>query len=152
VALLLFAAIGRGNHGEAVASLELLKTAGPFIAGWLLAAPLTGAFAADACSNKVRASPATLVLRKLGGSHRTQTTAGGAVGQQTLRGGGTACGRPLVEQSPVWLQVSTAVGTAAKNWAVGIPVRCPRAQPHPWVCSLIGRWSSRRSPLTGLQR
>jgi len=39
-----------------VASVELLKTAGPFVVGWLAAAPLTGAFSAAACGDDVPAA------------------------------------------------------------------------------------------------
>lgn len=47
IALLAFAAIGRRSHGEAAglaAALEVARTAAPFIAGWLVAAPLVGAY------------------------------------------------------------------------------------------------------------
>jgi len=75
--LLLFAAVGRGSHSEAILSAELLATAGPFILGWLLAAPVTGAFSPQACSNKMDAAvlaaaktwlvgiPTGLVLRSI---------------------------------------------------------------------------------------
>ena len=44
---LLFSAIGRSTHGEAAgldALLQVAGTAAPFLAGWLLAAPLLGAY------------------------------------------------------------------------------------------------------------
>jgi hypothetical protein len=47
VALMVFAAIGRGSHGEAAglgAVGEVARTAAPFLVGWLLAAPWLGAF------------------------------------------------------------------------------------------------------------
>lgn len=47
VALLAFAAIGRRSHGEAAgfaAALEVVRTAAPFIGGWLAVAPLVGAY------------------------------------------------------------------------------------------------------------
>ncbi len=47
VMLLIFAALGRRSHGEAAglaALLEVGRTALPFIVGWLVAAPLAGAF------------------------------------------------------------------------------------------------------------
>jgi hypothetical protein len=47
VALLAFAAIGRRSHGEAAgfaAALEVVRTAAPFIGGWLIVAPLVGAY------------------------------------------------------------------------------------------------------------
>lgn len=43
---LLFSAIGRSSHGEAAgigALLEVLKTAAPFMIGWFVVAPFTGA-------------------------------------------------------------------------------------------------------------
>ena len=46
-ALLLFALIGRRSHGAAVgfaATVETLRTAAPFLAGWLLVAPWVGAY------------------------------------------------------------------------------------------------------------
>jgi hypothetical protein len=47
VALMVFAAIGRGSHGEAAglgAIGEVARTAAPFLVGWLLTAPWIGAF------------------------------------------------------------------------------------------------------------
>lgn len=47
VALLAFAAIGRRSHGEAAgfaAALEVVRTAAPFIGGWLAVAPLVGVY------------------------------------------------------------------------------------------------------------
>ncbi|XP_058080503.1 uncharacterized protein LOC131228679 [Magnolia sinica] len=45
--LLLFAAIGRYNHGFPVLDLETLHTADPFIAGWFLAAYFLGGYGDD---------------------------------------------------------------------------------------------------------
>jgi hypothetical protein len=47
IALLIFAALGRGSHGEATwfaAPFEVVKTAAPFMLGWFLVAPLLGAY------------------------------------------------------------------------------------------------------------
>ncbi|MEI7772719.1 MAG: DUF3054 domain-containing protein, partial [Chloroflexales bacterium] len=47
VALMVFAAIGRGSHGEAAglgAIGEVAQTAAPFVIGWLVTAPWVGAF------------------------------------------------------------------------------------------------------------
>jgi hypothetical protein len=47
VAIIIFAAIGRRSHGEAAglaAAYEVLRTAAPFVLGWLLVAPFAGAF------------------------------------------------------------------------------------------------------------
>ncbi|MBP1464398.1 DUF3054 domain-containing protein [Candidatus Chloroploca sp. M-50] len=47
VAFLVFAAIGRGSHGLAngpEALVEVTRTAAPFLAGWLVVAPLVGAY------------------------------------------------------------------------------------------------------------
>jgi hypothetical protein len=43
-ALMLFAAIGRGNHGEGVFLADVAATAAPFAAGWFLASPVAGTF------------------------------------------------------------------------------------------------------------
>eukprot|EP00898_Chlorokybus_atmophyticus_P006978 jgi/Chlat1/7281/Chrsp58S06917 len=51
--LLLFAAIGRSSHGEGLAPWDVLQTAGPFIAGWLLASPVTGAYGKSARGSDV---------------------------------------------------------------------------------------------------
>lgn len=51
--LLLFSAIGRVSHGEGLFTPELLATAGPFIAGWLLAAPFVGGFSDAARGSQV---------------------------------------------------------------------------------------------------
>lgn len=51
VALLIFAALGRGSHGLATglgAVAETATTAAPFIAGWLLTAPWLRAFSPEA--------------------------------------------------------------------------------------------------------
>ena len=45
LALLVFAAIGRNNHGEGLNVLALLGTAAPFIGSWLLISPLLGSYA-----------------------------------------------------------------------------------------------------------
>ncbi|XP_004238074.1 uncharacterized protein [Solanum lycopersicum] len=45
--LLLFSAIGRFSHGFAVFDSETLRTADPFIAGWLLSAYFLGGFGED---------------------------------------------------------------------------------------------------------
>ncbi|NNJ09259.1 DUF3054 domain-containing protein [Chloroflexales bacterium ZM16-3] len=47
VALMVFAAIGRGSHGEAAglgAIGEVAQTAAPFVIGWLVTSPWLGAF------------------------------------------------------------------------------------------------------------
>jgi hypothetical protein len=41
---LLFAAVGRSSHGEALLFLDVLSTAGPFLLSWLAIAPLAGAY------------------------------------------------------------------------------------------------------------
>ncbi len=54
ISFLLFAAIGRGSHGEATgfgALLEVGKTAAPFLLGWFLAAPWLGAFRVNASAH-----------------------------------------------------------------------------------------------------
>jgi len=51
--LVVFAATGRNQHGTDVLSAELLATAAPFIAGWLAAAPVTGVYSPQACTNEV---------------------------------------------------------------------------------------------------
>eukprot|EP00959_Pyramimonas_sp_CCMP1952_P000074 1316-Pyramimonas_sp.AAC.1 len=48
--LVLFAAIGQSQHGS---DSEVLKTAAPFIVGWLVAAPVTGVYSPQACTNNV---------------------------------------------------------------------------------------------------
>lgn len=48
LAILAFAAIGRGNHGEGMFFGDVLGTALPFLIGWFATAPLTGTFGEDA--------------------------------------------------------------------------------------------------------
>ena len=48
LAILAFAAIGRGNHGEGMFFGDVLGTALPFLIGWFGTAPLTGTFGEDA--------------------------------------------------------------------------------------------------------
>ena len=57
-ALMLFAAIGRGNHGEGLVLADVCATAAPFAAGWFLASPAAGAFGEDARGAKVRPAAA----------------------------------------------------------------------------------------------
>ncbi|DBA92655.1 TPA: hypothetical protein ACH3X1_002868 [Trebouxia sp. C0004] len=75
-ALLLFAAIGRRNHGEGLQVLETFNTALPFLVGWAVAAGLTGAYsstkdrsvskaARTASKAWILAVPASLVLRSI---------------------------------------------------------------------------------------
>jgi hypothetical protein len=52
-ALMLFAAIGRGNHGEGVFLADVAATAAPFAAGWFLASPVAGTFGLAARGAKV---------------------------------------------------------------------------------------------------
>ncbi|KAK2660085.1 hypothetical protein Ddye_006618 [Dipteronia dyeriana] len=47
LALFLFSAIGRFNHGFSVFDIETLRTADPFIAGWFLSAYFLGGYAED---------------------------------------------------------------------------------------------------------
>lgn len=47
IVLLAFAAIGRLSHGMSVADWDALRTADPFIAGWLLGAYLLGGYGPD---------------------------------------------------------------------------------------------------------
>ena len=78
VALLAFAAIGRGNHGEGLAALDVLATAAPFAVGWFGASKFADTFGKDARGDDAVAAavtagkawivgvPAGLVLRALG--------------------------------------------------------------------------------------
>lgn len=64
VALLAFAAMGRGSHGLATglaAVAETARTAAPFIGGWLLASPWLGAFAPEATRGPAAMLRTTLV-------------------------------------------------------------------------------------------
>ncbi|PDW00329.1 DUF3054 domain-containing protein [Candidatus Chloroploca asiatica] len=54
VAFLVFAALGRGSHGLAngpEALIEVARTAAPFLAGWLVVAPLVGAYSRASTSD-----------------------------------------------------------------------------------------------------
>jgi hypothetical protein len=56
-ALIAFAALGRASHGEAAgldAFAQVLETAAPFAAGWLVAAGLTGAYRAGVVAHPGR--------------------------------------------------------------------------------------------------
>ncbi|XP_010520793.1 PREDICTED: uncharacterized protein LOC104799830 [Tarenaya hassleriana] len=54
LALLLFSAIGRFNHGLPLFSFDILHTADPFIAGWFLSAYFLGGYAEDGRGMKGR--------------------------------------------------------------------------------------------------
>ena len=61
---LLFAAIGRGSHGEATglaAIPQIIETALPFLTGWFLVAPFVGAFRRDLAANPRKMSLRTLL-------------------------------------------------------------------------------------------
>jgi hypothetical protein len=60
--LLAFAAIGRANHGEAVATLDTLGTALPLIVGWFASGAALGGFGADA--QGAQAGPAAAAAAK----------------------------------------------------------------------------------------
>ena len=47
LAFVVFSAIGRRDHGEATNIASVIGTAAPFVAGWLLVAPLAGAFPSE---------------------------------------------------------------------------------------------------------
>lgn len=48
IAFVAFATIGRMSHAEGLVASEVLRTAAPFIAGWLAVAPLAGSYNAEA--------------------------------------------------------------------------------------------------------
>ena len=56
LAIMTFAAIGRGNHGEGMFLGDVFGTALPFLIGWFATAPLTGTFGDDA---RVSAPPSS---------------------------------------------------------------------------------------------
>lgn len=73
ITFLVFAAIGRSSHSEAAglnALPQVAYTAAPFLAGWLIVAPLVGAFRRDTTSQVVpgllRATLAWLAAWPLG--------------------------------------------------------------------------------------
>lgn len=62
VTLMVFAAIGRGSHGEAAglaAIGEVARTAAPFAIGWLMTAPWVGAFTPAATDSPLKMLRAT---------------------------------------------------------------------------------------------
>ncbi|BDA46433.1 hypothetical protein COCOBI_08-5260 [Coccomyxa sp. Obi] len=61
-ALLLFAAIGRANHGESLDPASVLSVAWPFLAGWFGSAALLGGFGLEAQGG--RTGPAALTASK----------------------------------------------------------------------------------------
>ena len=61
---LIFAAIGRGSHGEATglaAIPQIVVTALPFLTGWFLVAPFVGAFRRDLTANPRKMASRTLL-------------------------------------------------------------------------------------------
>ena len=61
---LVFAAIGRGNHGEATglgAIPQIVLTALPFLTGWFLVSPFVGAFRRDLAANPRKMLSRTLL-------------------------------------------------------------------------------------------
>lgn len=51
IALIIFAGIGRANHGEALDIFNLVGTASPFIIAWLLVSPFFGAYSRAATAS-----------------------------------------------------------------------------------------------------
>lgn len=57
VALLVFAAIGRNSHGQPIGPAafgDVAYTAAPFLIGWLLSAPLLGAFTPETTNTPLK--------------------------------------------------------------------------------------------------
>jgi len=52
-ALVVFAWIGRANHGDATFDLDVLKTAFPFLSGWFAISPLMGTYTRQATLSQV---------------------------------------------------------------------------------------------------
>ena len=64
VCFFIFAAIGRGQHGETTglaAIPQITMTALPFLAGWFLVAPFVGAFRRDVMANPRKMASRTLL-------------------------------------------------------------------------------------------
>ncbi|EIE23939.1 hypothetical protein COCSUDRAFT_62467 [Coccomyxa subellipsoidea C-169] len=61
-ALLLFAAIGRANHGESLDPASVLSVAWPFLVGWFGSAALLGGFGKEAQGG--RTGPAAITAAK----------------------------------------------------------------------------------------
>lgn len=55
IVLMVFASIGRASHSEGVRILGIFETAAPFMVGWLVAAPFTGAYREDATASTANA-------------------------------------------------------------------------------------------------
>ncbi len=58
---LLFAAWGRATHAEPLSLLAIVETAAPFLAAWLAAAPLLGAFRPDLLTQPLPMAVQTLI-------------------------------------------------------------------------------------------
>lgn len=61
IAFLVFAAIGRASHAEAAgldAIVQIAETASPFLIGWMIVAPLLGAYRSD-----IITAPRTMATR-----------------------------------------------------------------------------------------
>nr|HET6904432.1 DUF3054 domain-containing protein [Ktedonobacteraceae bacterium] len=64
VCFFIFAAIGRGSHGETTglaAIPQITMTALPFLTGWFLVAPFVGAFRRDVMANPRKMASRTLL-------------------------------------------------------------------------------------------
>jgi len=83
-ALLLFATIGRANHHEALSFSGSLETGFPFLMGWFLTAPFTGAFSSHggnprtaamaAAKSWAIAAPLGIILRSIGKGYIPEKT------------------------------------------------------------------------------
>ncbi len=57
IVFLLFATVGRSNHGEAVSLSSVAATAAPFVIGWFAVAPFLGAFGRQGSAATTRPLP-----------------------------------------------------------------------------------------------
>lgn len=58
ICFLIFASLGRGQHGESLNILQIIEVALPFIAGWFIVAPFVGAFKGD-----IADKPSKMIMR-----------------------------------------------------------------------------------------
>ena len=114
-AILVFAAIGRGNHGEGVFVGDVFATALPFLVGWFAVSPVAGTFGEDARVRRFfrrRERSEIVPLPPFVARSRPFRRARPSLSTHV----------PLLSVLAQGTKVGPAAAAAAKGWATGIPL------------------------------
>lgn len=124
-AILVFAAVGRGNHGEGMFIGDVFATALPFLIGWFAVSPVAGTFGEDA---RVRPRVEAAKSRSRSSRRREARRSEALVPTPPFRLSPSRRSRILHPSLPLTFalaqgtKVGPAAAAAAKGWATGIPL------------------------------